>query len=234
MSPERYFATTVPSLALQNATLFSACLACASRVLTAIGELDKAKSDEYEDQAISALIPHLSASDKPQEELYTTAVILRMAEQFSDLQDDMRCHLYGASSLFKSQSDSTYPDVPSFWVYVRQSIRAAFLNEEPCRIDLDSVPCEFTPAPEAVWTDRMTLLLARVCSACWDTSLEEKQRQGMLTELTYLVQFWKDRVPSTFNPWYDSSSENDIFPTIRYVSPWHGELSPAKEERIRM
>lgn len=225
VSPERYFSSTVPAMALTNTALFYACLTCAARVLARRGELPKATSNEYEDKAISALIPQLSTIDRPQpqEALFTTTVILRMAEQFFEVEDDVRCHLKGASSLFTLQPERSYPDVASFWLYLRQSLRAAFLNEEPCKIDMNKISSEFSPAADAVWTNRMAILLARICSACWDTSLGVEAREDMLAELSHLLQLWHETLPPTFKPWCECTNNNEPFSTICFISPWHGK-----------
>lgn len=216
---------TVPRLALSNRALYYACLTCASRVLIRQGELCKAKYDEYEDTAISAFIPQLSnISDNQQREtLSTIAVILRMAEQFFEIQQDTRYHLAGASSLFTCSPDSLGPGSPAFWLYLRQSIRAAFLNEEPCKLDMALAPMDFTPVSEAAWTNRVAVLLARTCSACWDTTLESSQQQNQLNQLRILLELWQQNVPDTFQPWCVYRAENEPFPLIRYVSPWHGQ-----------
>lgn len=219
-------------MALQDSTLYYACLACSARVLTLSGELEKTKGDFYEDRAIAELIPRLSqrADSSFQETLAATTVILRMAEQFSEIQDDARCHLLGASSIFASDTDNTSLGAASFWVYMRQSIRISFLNEEPCRFGVGAgtlAEVEFTPASEETWANRITCLLARTCSACWDSSLSADMRLELLKELYASLELWQQRIPDTFQPWCDYKPENDLFPIIRYICQWHGEHPPA-------
>lgn len=220
-------------MALRNKALCYACLTCASRVLTRRGELDKAQGDVYEDTAISTLIPQLPTSstcdEARREILLATVVILRMAEQFSEVKDDARCHLAGASSLLISKAETeARPSlgVAAFWLYMRQKLRAAFLNEEPCKFDMALVADDVgtAPAPDVVWTNRVTALLARTCSACWDPGLEPTLRNELLEELEKLLEGWQESIPETFQPWSEYQAENDPFRTIKYISPWHGSV----------
>lgn len=159
--------------------------------------------------------------------LVATVVILRMAEQFSEVKDDARCHLVGASSLLLTKpitEEQPSLGAAAFWLYMRQAIRAAFLNEEPCKFDTTLVELrnETTQAADAVWTNRVTTLLARTCSACWDPSLKPPLRHALLAELKRLLEVWEASLPESFRPWSEFQPQNDTFPTINYISPWHG------------
>lgn len=213
-------------MALGDSTLYYACLAYSARVLTLMGQLDKAKGDLYEDKAIAELIPRLSERSESsfQETLPAITVILRMAEQFSEIQDDARCHLLGASSIFASNPENASLGAAAFWVYMRQSIRVSFLNEEPCRSGAGNLmDIAFTPASDETWVNRITYLLARTCSACWDTTLSTELRANVLEELHVSLELWLQSIPGTFQPWCNYHAENDPFPVIRYICPWHGE-----------
>ena len=195
-------------------------------MLTRQGKLDKTKGDEYEDLAISSFIPQLTDSDNTltRETTLATAVILRMAEQFSEVQDDARYHLVGASTLFTTLNGSISTSA-SFWLYMRQSIRAAFLNEDPCNLDVAPLNIEFTPVSEAAWTNRITVLLARICSACWNKSMNNMAQQKQLDELYPLLDLWSQKVPEEFRPWCEYRAEMEPFPVICYTSPWHGQYA---------
>jgi hypothetical protein len=155
-------------------------------------------------------------------------VILRMSEQFSEVQNDMQCHLIGASSLFASKSTWRLdePSVGSapFWVYIRQNIRMCFLNEQPCQFDVDAYAAtmSYSPAPDTVWTNRITYLLARLCTACWKPSESSTDDLDRFEHLQTSIDRWKKSLPESFQPWCHFEEEFEPFPTIRYVSIWHG------------
>ena len=150
-----------------------------------------------------------------------------MAEQFSEVQDDARCHLLGASSLFASHPENASLGAAAFWVYMRQSIRAAFLNEEPCKFEAASFTGEVSvsPASDMVWANRSTFILARTCSACWDGSLDSTARLKLLDDLYVLLEQWRQNLPETFQPWCEFRAENEPFPNISFISAWHGMYS---------
>lgn len=144
-----------------------------------------------------------------------------MAEQFSEVEDDQRYHLLGASSLFLGNAPI---DTPAYWVYVRQSIRAAFLNEEPCKLEGSSLEVDFTDGDQEIWANQATSLLARTCTACWTSSLDPSARQEQLSILRKVLEEWYLSVPPSYRPWCEYQVENDAFPVICYISVWHGGL----------
>ncbi|KAL1890289.1 hypothetical protein Sste5346_008291 [Sporothrix stenoceras] len=160
-----------------------------------------------------------------------------MAEQFSEMQEDMRCHLMGASSVFSRNPDHAFDGAVAFWVYKRQSIRMAVLNEEPCDMEemvedmdaacggldtgVDADGRSLAPVSDEAWANRATYLFARACSVCWDTTLADTARDVLLEDLACLLAQWHDRVPDTYQPWARYQTPDDPFPTLRYVSTWH-------------
>lgn len=222
----RYFGETAPLLALRDSTLFYACLACSPRVLTLNGEIDKDTGNIYEDRAIAELIARLSEQKETlhYETLAAITVILHMAEQFSEVQDDARCHLIGGSSIFASNPCNATIGAASFWVYVRQDIRASFLNEKPCSFDAGRmIEIVSAPATDAGWANKVTYPLTRTWSACWGSIRDSAQRKSVLEELQVLLKTWSLRIQETFNAWCNYRGENDVFSVISYISPWHGK-----------
>lgn len=189
--------------------------------------------DHYQNKVITLLIPLLDLGSQlaPAEDLLATVVILRMSEQFSEPQDDTLCHLNGAFSLltnFKSKwsPDCTDLEGAAFWTFVRQTIRISFLNEKECGFDLSIVDRSdmLSTSSEEVWTNRMTYLLAQVCDACWRPTLPDNQsRHHLLHALEMDISLWRQCIPNGFKPWYYQHRKTDSFPTIRYLSRWHGK-----------
>ncbi|KAJ5811984.1 hypothetical protein N7474_008285 [Penicillium riverlandense] len=234
-SSDRHFGETVPKLALVTPVLFYACLAYASRVLVLMKELDRSEGDRYHDQAITALIPQLSTESAAlkNEALLATVVILRMSEQFYEVQNDMQCHLLGATSLFAGSNrwslEQPSLEVASFWVYIRQNIRMCFLNEQPCQFDLDAsaLSISYSPAPETIWANRITYLAARICNECWKVptgtglTTGPKESWDNYDHLQSSIERWGQSVPDSFQPWCHIQDEFEPFPIVRYVSVWH-------------
>ncbi|OAA56309.1 hypothetical protein SPI_07920 [Niveomyces insectorum RCEF 264] len=227
-SPTAYFTEAVPRMALHDSVLYSACLSYAARIMAIRGKLDKARCELYGSRAIAELLARLSArsTDSAHDDaLSATVVILRMAEQFSEMQEDMCCHLMGASSLFARNPHHVFDGAVSFWVYKRQSIRMAVLNEEPCEPDVTGIAfaedVSLAPQSDEAWSNRATYLFARACTVCWDRTLDPAARQAMLTDLYRLLVQWHEALPETYQPWAKYQLPEDPFPTLRFISTWH-------------
>lgn len=217
---------------MSNPVLYYACLTYASMVLHLNEGLDKSIHDQYQSKAIGYLIPLLSqhcVTGTDQTRLLATAVILRMTEQYLDLDKDAQHHLRGAYSLFTTAQERWSPAMTdikgvSFWIYIRESIRASFLREVGCQYDLDTVDpdCHSETHNDEVWTNRMTYLLARLCDACWgDAGAEEKE--AIKGRVSSSLGKWHANLPETFQPWYFAKPASQAFPVVKYVSSWHGK-----------
>lgn len=112
----------------------------------------------------------------------------------------------------------------AFWTYVRESIRVCFLSEQPCPFDLDTVDDEGGWAghiPEEAWANRVTYLLARLCTACW-ADADPAVRAAAREQICVRLEEWRQSVPPSFQPWYHSWDKHQAFPTMKFLSPWHG------------
>ncbi|KAL4896718.1 hypothetical protein BDV59DRAFT_199069 [Aspergillus ambiguus] len=230
-SPGQCFAQAVPRLALRTPVLYYSCLAYAAQVLYLWGRSDRDPADYYHNQAISLLIPLLDPKTRSvsTENLLATIVILRMSEQFSEPDEDAQCHLHGAFSLLTSSKAKWPPDRVdvtgiAFWTFVRQTLRICFLFEQECRFDLGIIDSSnlLSPARDEVWTNRMTYLLAKVCNACWSPLPAAEGCTQCLDDLEADINAWRESLPEAFKPWFYHQSRSEPFPTIRYLSKWHG------------
>lgn len=232
VSSDRSFSQMVPSLALYKPTLYYACLAYAAHVLSLWGKCDRARADYLYSEVITQLIPELELESRllPAEELLATIVILRMLEQYSEPDQDAQCHLNGAYSLLTSTKFTWSPEDSdlkgtTFWTFVRQTLRLCFLSEQECGFDLSIVNDGNlrSPARDPVWTNRMTYLSAKLCNACWCPLLDDASRRTLLDAIEKDIDSWRQSVPETFKPWYYHQLQTEPFPTMRYISSWHGK-----------
>lgn len=231
VSSARHFGQSVPRLALREPVLYYACLAYASHVMTLQGQLTPEDKAEYHNKAFGLLIPLLTSRPVPSQDaaLLATSVILRMSEQFAELAEDAQHHLNGAFSLFGNAHTKWSPfhlDLggTAFWIYLRESLRLCFLNEQTCQFNLDLIECDLDNLNnlDEAWANRMTYLLARTCNICWGKSGSRSILQARIDQLQDLVENWQDSLPETYRPWYDDQKPTDVFSTIHYLSTWHG------------
>lgn len=232
VSPARHLSQTVAQLALTEPTIYYSCLAYSARVMWIQGRIDKKLEEKYHATAITLLIQLLSSDLSPSgsiDALMASTVILRMSEQFYEIGNDGQFHLSSAFSVFVRPGISwsvfrTDLQGTTFWLHVRQNIRASFLQEKQLMYDMSYIEDEITfePATDEVWTNRMTLILARLCNACWGPHDPDTQDQTILV-LESCLDEWKARLPSSFNPWCTFKKEGEAFSTIRYLQPWHSK-----------
>lgn len=229
-SPNRFFQSRVPQLAMGDPLLFFACLSCSSEIMTLRGELDGPVEEHYRAKVLELLIPLLSSHDAVpfKESLMATTVILRMSEQFLELENDTRRHLNGAASLFNANTSRwTLQEVDlataSFWTHLRESIRVAFLNEKPCDISLQGLVSRAAFSTEhdvsdEVWTNLMTYLLLQTIELCWGESNEPAEFHRLADE----IDDWQSSAPQSFQPWYSAEDLDSPFPRMLNFEPWHG------------
>jgi hypothetical protein len=227
-SADAHFSQHVLKLAIHEPIVYYACLSYASYVLLLQANIEPLVAREYYEKTVRLLIEALSEEGRGQatEPLMVATAILRMREQFSDPTNDGRFHLDAAFAVFAQpgytwSTCSTDLKGCAFWLFVRQNIRASFLNQEKLRCDLSFVEEEasYSPAEDVVWTNRMTLLVAQLCNACWSGTVSEAQLFLLETRLAE----WKSKVPSSFQCWTTATRSDSPFATIRYLLPCHSK-----------
>ncbi|KAL8674233.1 MAG: hypothetical protein Q9168_001358 [Polycauliona sp. 1 TL-2023] len=226
-SSARHFGQSVPRLALSEPVLYYACLAYASHVMTLQGRLKPDDEAEYHDKAYGLLIPSLTSRPIPSEDaaLLATSVILRMSEQFAEFAEDAQHHLNGAFSLFGNASSKWSPSRldlggVAFWIYLRQSLRLCFFNEQTCQFDLDLIEDEPIPSNnlDESWANRMTYLIARIMNVCWMKSGTQSIPQAEIDCLQTMLDEWRDLLPETYQPCRYISDPRQLrrFPSVSF------------------
>lgn len=222
--------------------ILAACLACASHIMFLLGSVEKSIEEQYNSKVLELLIPLLSSDEhatSSREALLTTTVILRMSEQFLELSNDAQRHLNGAASLFMHGATDWSPiesslAIACFWTHLRETVRICFLREQPCNLNICHLSLaqddlNLLVAPDEAWTNQMTYLLLRVCTVCWNTNAavprEDSNALADSKRLRYLIDRWKETLPSSFRPWCVQEDSNGPFPLIRHFASWHGKSS---------
>ncbi|CAG7565380.1 unnamed protein product [Fusarium equiseti] len=201
-------------------------------------------ADEFQEKCIELLIPLLSTESIANDEAILCAmVILRVCEQLSVtvIGSDQERHLAGLSALLKtSQGRQVDPSIPTlsqaaFWVYVRQCLYNACINQQPPNLDFELV---LIPPPhvvsgqavdiksETAWANTMTWICATVVDFCFRGSvvyLESSTRIQRWYELSEAVENWNKTKPSTFDPIWSGEQNREAgpFPEIWFTADWH-------------
>ena len=155
---------------------------------------------------------------------------------------DLEQHLTGASAILSaSQGSAIDPAAPSvrqaaFWVYVRQCLFTATVNQQPANLDpslellpiappSENEPPSATLQRETRWSNTMVGLCASVVHFCFDgVRASAAVRMQTWQELWDGIQWWNHERPSTFSPTHTSPpSDTSVFPEIWFASDWHGK-----------
>ena len=204
-----------------------------------LGLIDQSAEERHVGKVLEILIPLLSSikATSTNEVVLATTVILRMAEQFSELAQDAQSHLNGAASLFMDGTDWPLTEhnlaVAAFWTHLRESIRICFLRQQPPQIDLDQLKIRedysIVDVPEEEWTNRSTYLLLKVCKVCWGSTTKDSQLEA--DRLRISLDLWKQHLPPSFWPWSVREISDQAFPVMRYFESWHGESCHLRRRR---
>lgn len=257
----RHFTINIPNLARISPILLNAVVCFAARHMR-----HGVAADSAQQRCVELLIPHLSSDEVGKDDVILCAiVILRVCEQLSgksamngtqvdhvtdsstatSMGVDQARHLSGLSAMLKASQASfeLNPSSPTlshaaFWVFVRQALYNACVNQQSPNLDFNRI---VSPPPsthtsivnvetETAWANTITWICARVVQFCFGDTASlpgGEARQQRWLELSKGIQNWQDSRPGTFEPvWYaqpDHSSENP-FPEIWFTSDWHGEI----------
>jgi hypothetical protein len=200
-------------------------------------------------RCIALLIERLNEDAASHDEtLLCAIVILRFYEQLnvsSNTGSDEEQHLTGCSAIIRSSQGHHYvdPSAPTlreaaFWVYVRQCLYNATINQAPLDIDF-SLQLHPTPSSmrdahplarlrlETAWANQMTWNLACVVNFCFDgpdPQNEKTHKMRRWQELWDLVQEWIKGRPEGFNAIFEGpAGDLGSFPEIWFTADWHGK-----------
>jgi hypothetical protein len=201
-------------------------------------------------RCIALLIERLNEDAASHDEtLLCAIVILRFYEQLnvpSNTGSDDEQHLAGCSAIIRSSQGHHYvdPSAPTlreaaFWVYVRQCLYNATINQQPPDIDF-SLQLHPTPGSmrdshplarlrlETAWANQMTWNLACVVNFCFDgpdPQNDKTHKMRRWQELWDLVQEWTKDRPEGFNAIFEGpAGDLGSFPEIWFTADWHGKI----------
>jgi hypothetical protein len=241
----RQFSLVIPVLVKHDAILLHAVLAFAAK-----HRKDVETAEQAYGHCLSLLIERLQSENvMHNDSLLCAIVILRFVEQLDVSLSgmDSQQHLSGCSAMLRaSQGPTVDPSAPTlhqaaFWVYVRQCLYTATVNQQPPNVDItlqvvprtQSFPVNHPSlalAQETSWANTMTWLCARVVHYCFDgasssASYNPTARLALWNELSNAVQRWIDERPASFDPiWTGPAGDSHVFPEALFTADWHGML----------
>lgn len=238
----RQFTLGVPEKVKLCPVLCSAVLSFAAR-----HRRDVTTAEIAYQQCIALLIERLHERAASHDEtLLCAIVILRFVEQLnvsSSTGWDTEQHLAGCSAIIRTSQGHHFvdPSAPTlreaaFWVYVRQCLYNATINQQTLDIDFS---LELHPKPsslhdshplarlrlETAWSNQMLWNTARVVNFCYETGdpqNERVRRPQKWQELWNLVHEWRNERPEGFDAIYEGESNStNAFGRIWFTADWH-------------
>lgn len=134
----------------------------------------------------------------------------------------------------------------AFWVFVRQVLYNACVNQQSPSLDFNLIVLPppssdasgITVKTETAWANTITWICARVIRFCFGDTASlpgTETREQRWLEMSRAVQDWQNSKPGTFEPiWYkepDYSVDNP-FPEIWFTSGWHSKITHSKSGGI--
>ncbi|KAF2851093.1 hypothetical protein T440DRAFT_68060 [Plenodomus tracheiphilus IPT5] len=226
---------------------------------------DTATADAAYQKCLALLIERLDEDAASHDEtLLCAIVILRFYEQLngesrhlypccectltttvvpSSTGSDDEQHLSGCSAIIRTSQGHHFvdPSAPTlreaaFWVYVRQCLYNATINQTTLDIDF-SLQLHPTPSSmrdshplarlrlETAWCNQMVWNTACVVNFCYesaDPQTERIHRPQRWQELWDLIQAWNNERPEAFNAIFDGTSgDESAFRVILFTADWH-------------
>ncbi|KAF3004873.1 hypothetical protein E8E13_005830 [Curvularia kusanoi] len=236
----RQFTLGVPEKVRKCSVLCHSVLSFAAR-----HRREDAIADAAYQRCIALLIRRLNEPNASHDEtLLCAIVILRFFEQLnvpSTTGSDAGQHLAGSSAILRASQGNQYvdPSAPTlreaaFWVYVRQCLYTATINQQPLDVDFS---LQLHPQPssmqdshplarlrlETAWANQMTWNTALIVNFCFETESSVEQNDKLLKwqGLWDLNQLWLRDRPKSFDPIWHGLVDDSCFPYVYFTADWH-------------
>lgn len=221
------------SLSHQYPVLRFAIIACSAHILRLVSKDNRPELGDneatYQNKCLEILIPLLNNQDPAfqDEVVLATIVILRMSEQYEEFHVDRQFHLVPqAFDHFRAMGPSSTTlgglREATFYSYVRADIRMAILGRCGTRLEMDKWPLDTTLLSDADWANQMTYFIAQAINLCVNPDAPGIMSKDILDNR---LDEWRDNLPVSFKPYYYcEESDEELFPVVRLLCPWHGKI----------
>jgi hypothetical protein len=142
---------------------------------------------------------------------------------------DQECHLVGSSALVSASSSPSGGGLreAAYWVYLRQDIYMAILNQRPMKVGVSSISIpemvlSTSYTSDCVWAKRMVAIMARIVAFCFGNG---PKSVGEWDNLRTLLHDWNARKPTSFEPYYyreRNLETGQYWPEYWLTADWHG------------
>lgn len=218
--------------ALSSGLLLYSICALSAKQMSLVGEqsLWEPVAARYYGESLTLLIQGLNQPQTSHGIVLTATIVLCSYELLANPGPDYKRHLYGAHTLIQTRgvvAQGTALERASFWVYARQDVALAIINESTTLIS----PQEWRAAlpdlgaEEDAMGNKMLWLLARVIELRFtptENMWPETRSQGFRDVSTELDQWWDD-LPSLARGVPIGESTHDELNEVLFYVPSAGQ-----------
>lgn len=142
---------------------------------------------------------------------------------------DDECHLLGAAALASAQAaTSGRLWKAAFWVYLRQDIYMAILDQRPIKTDLSMCTLwkNELPTNDCEWSQVIMVIVADIIGFCFSSHREDPAEEW--ASLRERLDKWSFCRPASFEPYYFSErnlAAGRCFPDFWLSEQCHGKVT---------
>ncbi|RDW84382.1 hypothetical protein BP6252_01972 [Coleophoma cylindrospora] len=218
---EHLFGNTVPLRALENSTLFRAVIAFSAYHRSKISGYGPVIGLAFHAACVKDLLKVVDNFQLGLRGDYLAATCL-LRDSRKQQQHLLGAYLFSSNEPL-NMSHSGLAQAGA-WNYLREEITVALECNRPVRLGF-----EFHFNPSESYTDSMRAnimshLLARTINHCFhetEDGLANEGRQQSWQDLQREVSAWKANLPASFDPFSTAVKEENPFPSLWLVHPWH-------------
>lgn len=113
------------------------------------------------------------------------------------------------------------------WNYLREEITVSLECRRPVRLTINLDIRTVGPQPESMHANTITYIVAQNINHCFNRGSTNQQEDSNHDEWTSLkgdLTYWKEGLPTSYEPYSRASKEGNVFPSAWYLRPWHSKL----------
>lgn len=225
----RFYEIEVVRRATSSALLLHSLCALTARQTEIVTRSDCAygAASTYYVKSLRLLIAALADPQACKEDILTATILLSSYEVLSAPGTEHRKHLYGAMALCRSHGSNAaiHPlGRASFWIFARQDVSLALINECPTALDPKSwgMPRDQVPESEDLMGNRTIWIMVLVIAIVFGAAEDKSEILTGYEQLTSLLNDWHQSLPSSSKAHICGSRTEDGFQDIWFATPAAG------------
>lgn len=112
------------------------------------------------------------------------------------------------------------------WNYLREEITVALECQRTTRIGFDFNFNATEHYSDSMRSNIISHILARIINYCFQESKGHQIQEKKITwkSLRKELSTWREHLPTSFEPYSTAIKDNNPFPSLWLIHPWHGKI----------